>query len=112
MFMEDMWGQRAVRTEQWKLLDNRITKNQRGSGKYKEAELFDVTTDPMEVIDLAEANPVVVKQLRGELDGWIESHLTGDRSDPAIYDDLEFISAETKTYSEKIGRLLDSFGRK
>lgn len=112
IFMEDMWGQRAVRTAQWKLLDNRITKNQRGSGKYKETELFDVLSDPMEVIDLAEENPAVVEQLRGALDRWIAGHLSDGRKDPAIYDDLEQISDETNTYREKIARLMESFGKR
>ena len=109
VFMEDMFGQRAIRTESWKLLDNRISKNRPGSGELPEVELFDVKADPMEVIDRAEGEPETVKELRDDLDRWIASHLAEGRKDPAIYDDLEFMNREVKVYREQIRRLLDSF---
>ncbi|MFN2427151.1 MAG: sulfatase, partial [Candidatus Binatia bacterium] len=53
----------SIRTNRWKM----IVANKNNPRGLPELELFDVTTDPGETKNLAEANPDVVKQLSDEL---------------------------------------------
>jgi arylsulfatase len=55
----------SVRTTRWQMVSA-------GKGKQK-WELFDVTADPGEKVDLAEKHPDVVKKLDTEYDAWWES---------------------------------------
>ncbi len=62
------WGKQfeiaSLRTPRWKLIDN-ITR--------KVYELFDIAADPGEKHDLSGSEPEVFKNLRAELDAWIEN---------------------------------------
>ena len=49
----------AVRTQRWRWVNNKL--------------LFDISTDPSETTDVAEANPEVVSQLRESYDQWWSS---------------------------------------
>ncbi len=59
----DHWVAYAVASGKWKLVTN---KNRDHHG------LFDLVADPLESNDLNSAEPEVVKQLLGKLDGWLE----------------------------------------
>jgi N-acetylgalactosamine-6-sulfatase len=55
------WVSYAIVHENWKLLANR-------DATY--SELYDITADPYEKVDLAEKKPEVVKQLMQQIDDW------------------------------------------
>jgi len=117
IFMEHMFGQRAIRTERWKLLDNRMVGNRPGGnvrpdGSEAEMELFDVAADPMEVVDLAGAEKRTAAQLRGEIDRWIASSLEVGAPDPAVYEDDERLKQEAEAYRGKITALTEALQRR
>jgi len=66
-------GQRANRTDEWKLIIH-------SDGR---KELYNVRDDPMEVIDLSKENREVLEDLNAKLDEWVKSNLKG-RRDPIL----------------------------
>lgn len=66
-------GQRAIRTEKWKLIDQ--TDGQ--------VELYNVKNDPMEVINLHREEKNVLEGMKDILKSWIMSNL-GEREDPIL----------------------------
>jgi len=84
IFMEHSDGQRAVRTEKWKLIDDRL-------GIYTRTyELYNVEDDPLETINLLEKEKEKADELRNTLNDWVKTNLKrvlkeGEK-DPAIMD--------------------------
>jgi arylsulfatase A-like enzyme len=105
IFMEHSGGQRALRTEEWKYLDNAWLES-----SFPRRELFNVKNDPMEVIDLVEQEPEVSRRLAQELESWVDSHLQAGEEDPAHYDQRE-IRRERSEYRESVEQLLKSLGK-
>jgi arylsulfatase A-like enzyme len=67
---EDTWmKKRALRTSEWKLIAAVEHPDLHGRS---EVELYHLPSDPGEQVNLAEDRPEVVRELRADLDGWVE----------------------------------------
>ena len=68
---ESTWLRRkGVRTAEWKLIVEWGGTPEHF--KRPDVELYDLKTDPQELHNLAGQKPQIVRELRGELEGWIE----------------------------------------
>jgi len=103
VFMEHTSGQRAVRTDEWKLLDDEWARR-----LHRELELYNVKEDPMEAINLAQAEKEEAQELRESLREWVRTNLKEGEPDPAIYEDQRELNTRTLEYRQKISRLLES----
>lgn len=62
----------AVRTQKWKLVRNSGFGLEKPPPGRMKLELFDMASDPFEMKNVAEANPDVVADLRGQYEAWFE----------------------------------------
>jgi arylsulfatase A-like enzyme len=65
-------AQRAIRTEQWKLI--RTYHSGMWERVTPEFQLYNMNTDPMEQTNLANKRPDTVNTLRGKLLEWVDRH--------------------------------------
>jgi len=71
-------------------------------------ELYNVKEDPMEMVNLAEAEKDKAQELREILHGWVRINLKGT-SDPAVYEEEAKHNMRALEYRQKVKRLLESF---
>jgi len=79
IFMEHVGLQRAVRTEEWKLIHFMDARARRPPD-----ELYNVAADPMEAINLAEEEGERRRVLQEALDGWVRLNLKEGEEDPIL----------------------------
>jgi len=109
LFMEHSSGQRAIRTDKWKLIDDTMGIHSRT------LELYNVEDDPLETVNLLENEKEKAEELRNTLNGWVKTNLkrvlkVGEK-DPIIYDEGGKLSRVEVEYREKISQLLDLFAK-
>jgi arylsulfatase A-like enzyme len=68
--------QRAIRTDQWKLI--RSYHEGLWDGILAEYELYDMETDPWEQTNLADSHPDLVEKLKQKMTQWAEEHVGRD----------------------------------
>lgn len=77
---------RALRTEKWKLICHYDLDGP--SNKFpadvRNVELYDLDSDPQELVDLARDRPEVVAELRDKLEDWRRNSLQDGSSDPLL----------------------------
>jgi len=110
IFMEHTSGQRAVRNDEWKLIDDEFPMEESGGKPHRELELYNVKDDPMEVINLAEAEKEKAQELREILRGWVRSNLKEGETDPVLYKDQRKLARMSAEYRLKIRRFLEALG--
>ena len=103
IFMESSGGQRAIRTDEWKLIADEWTQR-----PHRELELYNVKDDPMEMINLAKTEKKKVQELREALHGWVRANLKEGETDPVIYEDWKQLNMRGLEYRQKIARFLES----
>jgi len=108
IFMEHTSGQRAIRTDQWKLLDDELHDEEWKKRPHRGLELFNVKNDPMEMINLAKTETDKAEALRATLHGWVKTNLKEGETDPAIYKDWGELHKKSLEYRQKTVQLLDS----
>jgi len=113
IFMEQTWGQRAIRTSEWKLIADEWVRR-----AHREPELYNIKEDPMETINLAKINNGKMRGLMEVLCEWVNSNIREGEDDPIIYDYIRGIRKYDEgrrriaiEYRERISYLLDSFKR-
>jgi len=109
IFMEQASGQRAVRTEEWKLLDDELHDEEWKKMPRRGLELFNAKNDPMEMINLAKTETDKAQELREELHKWVRTNLKEGEPDPAVYRDYGELHKKSFEYREKTRQLLESF---
>jgi len=105
LFMEHTNGQRAIRTDEWKLLADEWTGRPR-----RELELYNVERDPMETINLAKVEEEKAAELRSELQNWVRANLKEGEPDPVIYDDYGEKQKRRIEYRQKMREFVSSIG--
>jgi len=102
VFMEQVTGQRAVRTKKWKLIFDKIR------GKL---ELYNIEDDPVETINLIKTENEKARELKDTLDSWVKANLDEGEKDPVIYEEWNELSRLGTKYLEKKLRLFTSFSK-
>lgn len=113
LFMEHSSLQRAVRTWEWKLIDDIMRRS---------VELYNVKSDPLETTNLAETEKEKADELKETLHSWVKANLKEGEKDPISFekvDHLDYYGGKPLTttsrmqimYRERISRLSSSFAK-
>jgi len=81
IFMEHTSAQRAIRTNEWLLLDDETIPRERS----RELELYNTKEDPMQEVNLAKIENSKVQEMRETLRRWLKANLKEGERDPTIY---------------------------
>jgi len=108
IFMEHVGLQRAVRTEEWKLLEYVSGEGvpERFMTPGGPVQLYNLRDDPMETINLAEKEEKQLRALQGVLHDWVRSNLREGEEDPILAYRPELRGAAAQMgYRQKVQQL-------